>query len=265
MSQRPQMIMNETSKVFQYRQYKAARWESVETGVILEQEVSLTVNGELWLSFMCTPVDLEALAVGFLFNENLLNSIDDIISVRACPTMTNVDVWLNKSIQRPEIWRRTSGCGGGITHETKNPTDLTRDPVDDVVFSASTVTRLFEQFLGSQDLYRRVGGVHSSAVCDGQKIIVMTDDIGRHNTLDKIAGRCLLDRIKLEHSILITTGRVSSEMLQKAGRIGASMVVSRSSPSSLAIEIAQREGITLIGYARGSQFNVYTFPNRLNL
>jgi FdhD protein len=259
------MIMNETSKVFQFRQYKADRSETIETGVILEQEVSLTVNGELWLSFMCTPVDLEALAAGFLFNESLLNSIDDLISIRACPTLTNVDVWLNKSIQRPEIWRRTSGCGGGITHGIKDAADPIQDPSDEVVISAASIFGLFEQFLGSQDLYRRVGGVHSSALCDSQKIIVMADDIGRHNTLDKIAGRCLLDRIKVDHSILITTGRLSSEMLQKASRIGASVVVSRSSPSSLAIEIAQRIGITLIGYARGSQFNVYTFPDRLNL
>jgi len=257
--------MNEPYKVFQFRQYKPDRWEMVESGVILEQEVSLTVNGDLWLSFMCTPIDLEALAIGFLFNENLLNSIDDLEAVKVCPSLTNVDVWLNKSIKRPEIWRRTSGCVGGITHEPENFTNPVRCPGEGVVLSASTISRLLEQLLDSQDLYKRVGGVHSSGLSDGQKIIVMADDIGRHNTLDKIAGRCLLDRIKLDYSILITTGRISSEMLQKASRIGSAVVISRSSPSSLAVEIAEREGIILIGYARGDQFNAYTFPGRLNL
>ncbi len=257
--------MQETYKVFKFCQYKMDQSETVESGVILEQEVSLTINGEIWLNFMCTPVDLEALAVGFLFNEKLVESVDDLVSVRVCPTLDNVDVWLNKSVERPVIWRRTSGCVGGITHETQGSTIPIRDQSDGVVLSTNIVCRLLEQLSVSQELYRRVGGVHSSALSDGQKIIIMADDIGRHNTLDKIAGHCLLNRIKLDFSILITTGRVSSEMLQKASRIGASVVISRSSPSSLAIEIAQREGIILIGYARGNQFNAYTFPNRLNL
>ena len=257
--------MSEPYKVFKYHQYKTGQWGSVESGVILEQEVSLTVNGEIWLSFMCTPVDLEALAVGFLFNEGLLNSVDELVSVRVCPTMDNVDVWLNKSVERPDTWRRTSGCGGGITHETIETTIPMRDPKDGIVLSTGKISQLIGQLFDSQDLYKRVGGVHSSVLSDGQKIVVMADDIGRHNTLDKIAGHCLLDRIKLDYSMLITTGRISSEMLQKASRIGAAVVVSRSSPSSLAIEIAQREGIILIGYARGNQFNAYTFPDLLDL
>jgi FdhD protein len=255
--------MNQPYKVFKLKQYKNDQWKTLESGVILEQEVSLTVNGDIWLNFTCTPVDLEALAVGFLFNERQVNSIDEIVSVRVCPDFKNVDLWLTKSIERPKTWRRTSGCGGGFTREIEDLKAPTTAPEDGVVLNTSVVSKLIEQLLGSQDLYKRVGGVHTSVLSDGQNIIVMADDIGRHNTLDKIAGHCLLDHIQLEHGILITTGRISSEMLQKASRIGSSVLISRSSPSSLAVEYAKQKGIILIGYAHGNQFIAYTFPDRI--
>ena len=92
---------------------------------------------------------------------------------------------------------------------------------------------------------------------------IIGEDIGRHNTLDKIAGKILLDRIELNNRILLTTGRISSEMIQKASRIGASIVISYTSPSSLSLDAAQHMGITLIGYARRNQFRLYTHPERI--
>ncbi len=95
--------------------------------------------------------------------------------------------------------------------------------------------------------------------------MVAAEDIGRHNTLDKIAGQCLLRQLWPSTRILITTGRISSEMLQKAARLRAPILVSRTSPSSLSIEMAERYGITLVGYARRQRFNVYTHPRRVGL
>ncbi len=125
------------------------------------------------------------------------------------------------------------------------------------------MTALIQLVFEAQDLYRQSGGVHTSALSDGQRLLVVAEDIGRHNTLDKIAGRCLLEDIRPERRILLTTGRVSSEMLQKTARLGADVVISRTSPSSLAIDLADRWGITLIGYARRDRFNVYTHPHRI--
>jgi FdhD protein len=121
------------------------------------------------------------------------------------------------------------------------------------------VALLFE----AQELYRETGGVHTSALSDGTQIALSAEDIGRHNTLDKIAGLCLMQNIWPETRILITTGRISSEMLQKAARMGAPILISRTSPSSLSIEMAERYGITLIGYARTQRFNVYTSKGRI--
>ena len=117
----------------------------------------------------------------------------------------------------------------------------------------------------SQELYRETGGVHTSALSDGKRILLSAEDIGRHNTLDKIAGLCVMNNLWPDVRILITTGRISSEMLQKAARLHTPILISRTSPSSLSIEMAQKYGITLIGYARRQRFNVYTNGQRVEL
>jgi FdhD protein len=250
-------------KQIHYEKYEFRKWESFDAETIVESPVSLTVNGQVLLTFMCTPVELEALAIGFLFNEGILESMEDVADVRVCEHGDNVDVWLNRSVEQPASWRRTSGCTGGVTAVDA----LARVDVsfrgDQLRVEPEAVGQLVEQLFDSQSLYRETGGVHTSALSDGEKIVISAEDIGRHNTLDKIAGLCLMKNIQPETRILITTGRISSEMLQKAARLNAPILISRTSPSSLSIEMAQRYGITLIGYARRHRFNVYTGNQRV--
>lgn len=263
--------MNKPNLSIQFLQYSSGDWNSIQNGTaIVERSVSLTVNGEFWLSFMCTPIDLEALAVGFLFNEGLINSYDEIAQVHLCASGDNVDVWLHHAIDKPKNWSRTTGCTGGMTGvKIDNASDrdsLAFKPIhtnNGFVISSEQVIHLIEQLFDAQDLYHQTGGVHTSALSDGQVIRVAAEDIGRHNTLDKLAGKCLLEQIYLPHRILLTTGRISTEMLQKAIRIGAVVVISRTAASSLAIDLADKFDVTLIGYARRNRFNVYTHKTRL--
>ena len=252
-------------KEIQYERYEFKKWEHFDAETIVEMPVSLTVNGKVWLTFMCTPVDVEALAVGFLYNEGIIESMEDVVDVRVCEHGDNVDVWLSHDAEQPTSWRKTSGCTGGVT-----AVDLLAKP--DVSFDGNrlevqpeTIGQIVEMLFEAQSLYRETGGVHTSALCDGEKIIVSAEDIGRHNTLDKIAGLCLMQNIVPEKRILITTGRISSEMLQKAARMDVPILISRTSPSSLSIEMAERYGITLIGYARKHRFNVYSNAQRIGL
>jgi FdhD protein len=250
-------------KTIQYERYEFKKWEHHDAETIVETPVSLTVNGNVWLTFMCTPVYLEALSVGFLYNEGIIESMEEVVDARVCEHGDNVDVWLDHDVEQPTSWRRTSGCTGGVT-----AVDLLAKP--NVSFDGNrlevrpeAIGNLVEQLFEAQSLYRETGGVHTSALSDGEKIILSAEDIGRHNTLDKIAGLCLMNNVWPEKRILITTGRVSSEMLQKAARMQSPILISRTSPSSLSIEMAERYGITLIGYARKHRFNVYSNSQRV--
>jgi len=253
--------MKSPNKPVKYEQVNTEYTEIIDAEIIVEMPVSLTVNGNVWLTFMCTPVDLEAMAIGFLFNEGMIKDLEEIASVHVCTSGDNIDVWLYKSLQKPEKWRRTSGCSGGITSVENQfvPTI----PENGLAISAAKVNKMVGELFEAQVLYRASGGVHTSALSDGDSIRIMAEDIGRHNTLDKIAGKFLLEKIELSRKIMITTGRISSEMLQKSARLGASIVISRTSPSSMSIEMADLWGITLIGYARRNRFNVYTHANRI--
>ena len=267
-----------------YHQFSPGRWESLQGSAIVERTVSLTVNNSVWLSFMCTPVDLEAMSVGFLFNEGFIDTISDIADVRLCANGDNVDIWTHKKLEMPKSWRRTSGCTGGATSVENEQSTNQENPVLKEKFGKLTqkhvsngngienghitprqLSSLISRLFDGQTLYREAGGVHSSAISDGQTIIVSAEDIGRHNTLDKIAGRCLMENIHIPNGLILSTGRISSEMLQKAARLDAAMVVSRTAPSSFAIQMANTLGITLIGYARRERFNVYTHPGRIIL
>lgn len=251
-------------KSIHYERYEYKKWTGFDAETIVEAPVSLTVNGEVWLTFMCTPVNLEAMAVGFLYNEGIIESMAEVADARVCEHGDNVDVWLNRKVEQPKSWRRTSGCSGGLTAvETLARVDVSFKP-DSPKFEPEAIGSLVEMLFESQALYRETGGVHTSALSDGEKIIFSAEDIGRHNTLDKIAGLCVMNQTFPETRILISTGRVSSEMLQKAARLKAPILISRTSPSSLSIEMAELYGITLIGYARRHRFNVYSNKQRID-
>lgn len=253
--------MKPTHTLIQYQQHGPAHQEMTEANVIVEAPVSLTVNGRPWQTFMCTPSDLEALAIGFLFTEGLIESMADIAVVQVCSEGTSVDVWLHESVTVPEHWVRTSGCNGGLTAADFDHAHLSVS--DGVKLAPEDIHRLVRQLFESQPFYRETGGVHTSALSDGQRLCVSAEDIGRHNTLDKIAGQCLLNRLVTSESVLLTTGRISSDMLRKAARMGISIVISRTSPTSLSITLAEQWGITLVGHARRDRFNVYTHPWRI--
>jgi FdhD protein len=111
--------MNMPQKSIQYEQYEFKKWKAFDAETIVEAPVSLTVNGEVWLSFMCTPVNLEALAVGFLYNEGIIEKMSEVEDARVCEHGDNIDVWLNHEAKQPTSWRRTSGCTGGVTKSSQ--------------------------------------------------------------------------------------------------------------------------------------------------
>jgi len=131
------------------------------------------------------------------------------------------------------------------------------------VVTPEEVLSLMKQLYQQQNLFQLGGGIHCSALCDRKQILVVAEDIGRHNTLDKIMGECLMRRLPTQDRILLTTGRVSSEMLLKAARMQTPIIVSRGSPTERAISLGNDLNITVIGYARGSRLSVFSGEERL--
>jgi FdhD protein len=222
------------------------------------------VNGEHWLTVLCTPVKMEYFALGFLYNEGLIAAPDDVLDLQLGPGADRViRVELRDRDRRPPRRRTlTSGCGGGITFvDLAAARQSTRSSVR--VTAAQILTQM-GRLLDTVDAdHRRIGGFHTSGLSDGHRLLVITVDIGRHNTLDKIAGECLDRGIPMTEAILLTSGRVSVEMLGKAARMQAPVIASFNSPTHLAVELARQWGITLIGYARGSSMHVYSHPERI--
>lgn len=257
--------MLSTTRSIQYQQVRLGQSQKQTGEAIVEAPVTLTVNGIIWLTLMCTPADLDALAAGFLFNEGVISSRAEIADLRVCPMLDNVDIWLTRSVRRPEHWGRISGCTGGMTRAEildQYSSGLPTVPPGGAV-EARQISQLIVQLFEAQELYKQSGGVHTSAMSDGERLWVVAEDVGRHNTLDKIAGRLLLEDLEPSPRLILTTGRISSDMLQKSAKMGASIVVSRTAPTSLSIELAERCGVTLIGYARRDRFNLYTHPERI--
>ncbi len=237
-------------------------WLSRDAEVIEEGFVSIFVNGEELATVMCSPREQDRFAIGFLCNEGIIQSLDDVRAAHICPSGACVDVWLTRSdFVRPNRLILTSGCGGGVTFD-----DLSKavEPLE----SPTTIApqRLADLLIEMQQratLYARSRGVHTAALSDGEQIIVLAEDVGRHNTIDKVRGACLIEQIDPRDKILLCTGRISSEMINKAARMGCPIVASRTSPTSLSVELAREWNITLAGYVRRDQMKVYAHPERL--
>ncbi len=247
-----------------YSGYYGADSRPVRGVIPAEAVVDLVVNGRALVNLMCTPTRLKDLALGFLFNEGLIDSLDEVAVIELCGHGQSVDVWLRHDIERPELRAITSGCSGGTTFgSAQEPSQRVES---DLLIAPKTVTSLMEELSKASSLYRRAGGVHSAALAAlGQEdpLICVAEDIGRHNTLDKITGAWLRAGRPTESLIVLTSGRVSSEMVSKVARLGAPVIVSRTSPTSLSKELAQAAGITLIGYTRRRSFRVYAGEERL--
>ncbi len=238
-------------------------WQPVDGEVIEEVSVSIHVNGQELATIAATPIQQDYLAVGFLANEGLIASRQEIRAVHICPSGSCVDVWLTHHIEPPRKRILTSGCGGGVTFDDLSGTQAPLN--SDTRLRAEDLWSLMEQLQGAARLYRRTRGVHTSGLFLGTTMVSYGEDVGRHNTLDKIRGDCFLRGVDTRGGILLTTGRISSEMLNKAAKMGCPIIASRTSPTSLSVRLAQVWNITLVGYLRRGRMLVYANGWRLGL
>lgn len=233
-------------------------------GIIQESRVSIYVNGQELATLMCSPMDQEALALGFLFNEGVIQSLDDVGLVQANVARTVVDILLNHATFDPPPRKiLTSGCGGGIT--LQNLTE-THPPLESpFTTSIATILERMRDLHAAAQLYHLVRGVHAAVLANSERLLVSAEDVGRHNAVDKIAGKALLAGIDTHDCIVLTSGRISSEMLGKVRNMGVPVVASRTSPTSITVRLAEAWNICVIGYVRQGSVRVYSHPERLGL
>lgn len=238
--------------------------EPTETGVIEEALISIYVNGQELATVMCSPIEQEALALGFLYNEGIINSLNDVALVQPNKTRTVVDVFLtHDNFEPPRRMILTSGCGGGVT--LQQLTEAHPALVSDFHTVPRTILDRMRDLQSAAHLYNQVRGVHTAILGNTEKLLVSAEDVGRHNAVDKVAGKALQVGLETHDSLLLTSGRISSEMLGKARRMGVPVVASRTSPTSISLRLAQAWNICVIGYVRSGSMRVYTHPQRLGL
>jgi FdhD protein len=250
--------------------------EEIEDVVVAEAPLTVALNEEKVVTLLCTPQDQEYLAVGFLFSEGFIQNRKEIeridfdrkkneinISTRSKRTLPSDFSQVSKHRVRAKIL--TSGCAKGVTFSNMDDIDPAKDLLIDlqITLASSEIQRLIHEFERRSVLFRQTGGVHAAALADKEKILIYSEDIGRHNAVDKVFGKCLLEEISCEDKLLLLSGRISSDILAKASKSGMSIIISRSAPTSLAVKNALKLGITLVGFARGSKMNIYSFPLRI--
>ena len=244
----------------QWLEYRGA-WQGAQAAVIEEALVTVYVNGIELATIMCTPREQEALALGFLKNEGLLETMEEISAVTVSRNGCCVDVWLSHPIERPRRVIITSGCGGGVTFD--DPAVGISPLVDDTRLAPEKLHALFNELQFPGSLYARARGVHAAGLTDGHVLLQVAEDVGRHNTIDKLLGLCLRKGIGTRGRILLATGRVSSEMLRKGALMGCPIIASRNSPTSMSVAMARAWNVTLVGYVRRDSMRVYAHPERL--
>ena len=236
-------------------------WAPVQAEVIEEALVGIYVNGHELATIMCTPRDQVALALGFLKNEGRIESMDDVEATHLSQDGCCVDIWLRHAILPPKRVILTSGCGGGVTFD--DPASALPPLTEDIRVEPGRLVDLLNHLHDPGSLHARTRGVHTAGLSDGSRLLARVEDVGRHNTIDKLAGLCLLEGVETRRRILLATGRVSSEMLRKAALMRCPIVASRNSPTSMSIAMARAWNITLVGYVRRESMRIYSHPERL--
>lgn len=239
--------------------------------IAAEVPVALTYNRVSHVVMMASPMDLEDFAVGFSMTEGLLGSIDDMRSVQLIPrtggielAMTISEDWFDRlATQRRNMAGRT-GCGLCGAENIEQALRSPRPVAKRLEVSHAALQRAVADLEAHQPLQAETGATHGAAWCspDG-KIERVREDVGRHNALDKLIGSLFRSGLDPAAGFVLVSSRASYEMVFKTAAAGIELIQAVSAPTTLAIEFAQRSGVTLVGFARPGRHNVYTFPERI--
>ncbi|PIC65541.1 formate dehydrogenase family accessory protein FdhD [Sporosarcina sp. P13] len=239
--------------------------------VATEFAVTIKLNGQEFSTIVCTPEYIEDMTVGFLASEGVVPKWEQIKDIHLDLENGFIHVQTEKVYPFFEQLQNkryiTSCCGMSRQGFIFASDALTAKKMNDisVQLTPGQIFSLMDEMEEQAEMFRHTGGVHNAALCDPDGLLLSRMDIGRHNALDKIYGHCLKNQISVRNKVIVFSGRISSEILLKVAKIGCEIVLSKSAPTELALTLAEDLGITTVGFIRGSNFNLYTHPERIKL
>lgn len=258
-----------TSIIRPVKRMEGNTWKDTEDNIVQEQAVTIYVNSSELSTIVCSPWDLKNMAIGFLCSEGILKeknklksfSIDEekgliYVEIEGFENDLSGKLFLKRYI--------TPCCGRGrASFYYSSDAMICKIINDDVKISGESVKRLARDLENRAHIFRETGGVHCAGLAVEEEILIFREDVGRHNTLDKIYGKCFMEDIPTEDKIIVFSGRVSSEILLKAVKLKVPILISRAAPTELALDLAEDLGVTVIGFTRNDSFNLYTHPQRI--
>ena len=250
---------NERSESFRISVYDGKGFSEKDERLIREIPLEVHLNDRKVITIACAGLHVDELAVGFLRSEGFLRMRDDVQAVDVSPgrTLVKIRTAAGREITDPAAGRTlaSSGARGFGRLMEESPAEPLSGGVS---LAPEAVLDLMERFLRQARLYEETGGTHAAALARNGEILVVREDIGRHNTIDMLGGYALLHGVDCRDAVILRTGRVSSEIVHKIWRLGVPLVCSLSVPTTQAVEMARGVGMTLIGAVRRGRMKIYS-------
>lgn len=229
--------------------------------VVNESTMTIRLNGSDYVTLACSPAAWEELAVGYLIAEGVIKTRADLQSLR----VKDNKIWIETGQPPIENYTLPKFIGTSMGPSKANDSPIPNCFENKTVFYADHLLRLVNDLNERSETFKVTGGTHIAGIGFRDRLLVCYEDIGRHNAVDKTFGHAFLNQLPLEECCLVLSGRVAKEILLKAARGGVSLVLSRSAPTSGSVELAEKLGVSIVGFARGDRFNVYTHTERVQV
>lgn len=247
--------------------YENGQLFETEDFYVTEFPLTIMVNGEEFATIICSPTNMEELVLGFLASEGAILKRDELKSIQIDDSKGFAHVELTKSLgDRFEYSTKrmiASCCGKSREFYFHNDAAIAKTSMSKIELHPQQILRMMTQLQSASVIFKQTGGLHNAAISDGNTFFEHRQDIGRHNALDKLYGYCIQRHISVRDKVLIFRGRISSEILIKAAKIGVGVILSKSAPTTLAVQLAKDLNITAIGFIRDGNFNIYSHPERI--
>lgn len=238
-----------------------------EEQVAVEMPLTIELDGEEFATMLCSPSDLEPLVYGFLASEGMIRAANQVdrMDWEEDRGIVKVTLKTKPALQKDFYSRRYIGscCGKSRQFYFYNDVSTAKTIMTRVKVSVQQCIALMEMLHARSSSFSETGGVHNAGLCTPDELLLFHSDIGRHNALDKIYGSALLQNMRTSDKIIAFSGRISSEIVLKVSKIGCGLLLSKSAPTDLGLQLANDLGITAVGFLRRGSMNIYTHPERI--